>query len=60
MWDVQTKLVKINVISIDFFAELLGEDLPYYTETDYIKFKDIGSIYYHLILKEGTASLDAI
>ncbi|CAK57062.1 unnamed protein product (macronuclear) [Paramecium tetraurelia] len=43
-----------------FFAELMGEDLPYYTETDYVKFKDVGSIYYHLILKEGTANLEAI
>ncbi|CAD8099112.1 unnamed protein product [Paramecium primaurelia] len=43
-----------------FFAELLGEDLPYYTETDYVKFKDVGSIYYHLILKEGTPNLEAI
>ncbi|CAD8188667.1 unnamed protein product [Paramecium pentaurelia] len=43
-----------------FFANLLGEELPYYTETDYVKFKDIGSIYYHLILKEGTPNLEAI
>ncbi|CAD8090485.1 unnamed protein product [Paramecium sonneborni] len=43
-----------------FFAELLGENLPYYTETDYVNFPDLGSIYYHLILKEGTKSLDDI
>jgi carboxypeptidase C (cathepsin A) len=47
-------------MSIEFFGELLGEDLSFYTETGYVKFVGDGSIFYHLILQEGTKELDDI
>lgn len=39
---------------------MLGENLSFHTETGYVKFPEIGAIFYHLVLREGVPNLDAI
>lgn len=50
----------MNIIILEYFGDLVGQPLSFYTATGYIKFPEIGELFYHIVLREGVANFDAI